>query len=176
MFEVKRKQKKNEDVGTVVDTYKGVDIFSNGRVRNVHGRNITKDGYNLGLKYQCVEYVNRFYYEVYGHKMPNSYGHAKEFFNENYTDGSLNTERGMYQYSNPSIYPIKKDALLVYGPTPYNSFGHVAIVTETNGQMMECISQNLGEGNGTRRTYQINKTDRGMYSIEDPYIIGWLSL
>ncbi|MFA0963395.1 hypothetical protein AB9P05_16445 [Roseivirga sp. BDSF3-8] len=47
----------------------------------VSGRNLTPDGYNLGLKYQCGEFMKRYYYLHLNHKMPDSYGHARDFFN-----------------------------------------------------------------------------------------------
>ncbi|OCG61857.1 hypothetical protein [Gilliamella sp. GillExp13] len=62
-------------------------VYYNGSINNVRGRNIAKDGYNLGLKYQCVEFIKRYYYQRFNHKMPNSYGHAKEFFDPSIVDG-----------------------------------------------------------------------------------------
>lgn len=158
-----------------LDQFNGVKVYNNGAVSNVSGRNKTKDGYNLGLKYQCVEFVKRYYYERFGHKMPDSYGHAKDFYSSKYSDGSFNKERGLTQYSNPSDSRPKKEALLIYGPTQYNAFGHVAIITKVSGSEVECISQNLGRNNGTRRTYPLIKNSDGKYYIKDPYIKGWLS-
>ena len=61
----------NPEVGTIIDSYNGVNIYYNGNnFKNVLGRNVSEDGYNLGLKYQCVEFVKRYYYKRYGHKMP----------------------------------------------------------------------------------------------------------
>jgi hypothetical protein len=61
-------------------------VYYNGGVANVVGRNVSVDGYNLGLKYQCVEFVKRYYYQHLGHKMPDTYGHAKDFFDRNVAD------------------------------------------------------------------------------------------
>lgn len=47
--------------GDVVDSFQGVHIYYNGFVNHVESRNLTPDGYNLGLKYQCVEFVKRYY-------------------------------------------------------------------------------------------------------------------
>ena len=171
----KASRKSSTKVPAVLDEFNGVKVYNNGKVSNVSGRNTTKDGYNLGLKYQCVEFVKRYYYERFGHKMPDSYGHAKDFFNIKYGDGAFNKERGLKQYTNPSSARPKKEGLLVYGPTPYNRFGHVAIITKVSDSTVECISQNLGQNNGTRRSYTLNRTSNGTYSIDDPYILGWLS-
>ncbi|SUD83261.1 Uncharacterised protein [Stutzerimonas stutzeri] len=54
------------------------------------GGNLSKDGYNLGLRYQCVEFVKRYYFERHGHRMPDTYGHAKSFFDPSLGDGALN--------------------------------------------------------------------------------------
>ena len=55
-------------IGQKIDSLNGVYVFYNGNVSHVMGRNTTKDGYNLGLKYQCVEFVKRYYYEYFNHK------------------------------------------------------------------------------------------------------------
>lgn len=50
-----------------------------------------RDGYNVGLRYQCVEFVKRYYsLEHYAHRMPNSYGHAKDLFDPRVEDGAMN--------------------------------------------------------------------------------------
>ena len=66
-------------VGQALDSLDGVKVYYNGGVDHVLERNVTKDNYNLGLKYQCVEFVKRYYYEHSNHKMPKAYGHAKNF-------------------------------------------------------------------------------------------------
>ena len=43
--------------GQKIDSLNGVYVYYNGGVDNVTDRNTTADGYNLGLKYQCVEFV-----------------------------------------------------------------------------------------------------------------------
>lgn len=158
-----------------MDTHRGIAVYYNGRVSAVHGRNTTRDGYNLGLKYQCVEFVKRYYYERLGHAMPNSYGHAREFFDASVPDGGFNSDRGLKQFTNPGKFKPTEEAILVYGPTKFNAFGHVAIVTDVGSDKLSCISQNLGVGNGTRRTYALEKTVDGLWRINEPYVVGWLS-
>jgi hypothetical protein len=105
--------------------------------------------------------------------MPDSYGHAKEFYNTGLPDGSFNEARGLYQYKNGSQSKPKIHDLLVYGAASFNKFGHVAIVTNVTNESVECIAQNLGKGNGTRRTYPLVRNN-GIWTIEEPYILGWL--
>lgn len=46
--------------GAPLDSLNGVVVYYNDGMGAVHGRN-TVDGYNVGLKYQCVEFVKRYY-------------------------------------------------------------------------------------------------------------------
>jgi hypothetical protein len=48
--------------GTSLDPLNGVVVYHNGSMGNVIGRNVV-GGYNVGLKYRCVEFVERFYLE-----------------------------------------------------------------------------------------------------------------
>ena len=59
------KNSNNYSPGSKLDSLNGVYVYFNGSMRNVSGRNTTPDGYNLGLKYQCVEFVKRYYYKHY---------------------------------------------------------------------------------------------------------------
>ncbi len=52
--------------GTVIDQYKDIAVYSNGNnYMSSHGLNYSSDDYYFGYKWQCVEYVKRFYYEIY---------------------------------------------------------------------------------------------------------------
>ena len=130
------------EVGQVIDRYYDVPVYYNGNnFRNVTGRHVTKDGYNLGLKYQCVEYVKRFYYEVHDHKMPNSYGHAKELFNRELEDVAFNAERGLMQYRNTRYEKPQEGDMLVYGASRDNPFGHTGIICEVGTGHVVLIQQ-----------------------------------
>jgi len=161
--------------GQVIDNYKGVDVFFNGSVGNVSGRNTTKDGYNLGLKYQCVELAKRFYYEAYGHKMPDSYGHAKDFFSSAVPDGGYNKARNMTQFYNGSLTPPRADDLGIIGPSPYNKYGHLFIVTKVTASEVSFIQQNPGQGNPSRGVYRLTHQN-GRYTIDCEGLLGWLRI
>jgi len=92
----------SHSIGEKLDSLNGVYVYYNGGVNNVVERNTTSDGYNLGLKYQCVEFVKRYYFEHYNHKMPDSYGHAKDFFDATIKDGEHNKKRDLRQFTNGS--------------------------------------------------------------------------
>ncbi len=165
--------RKSRKIGQKLDSLNGVYVYYNGSGGNVSGRNIAKDGYNLGLKYQCVEFVKRYYYQHLKHKMPDSYGHAKDFFNASLPDGAKNTRRALTQYRNPSRSKPKVDDLLIYNGTTFNRFGHVSIVSKVGTDEIEIIQQNTGPGGHSRETFALSQKD-GRWEIKNRLILGWL--
>ena len=160
-------------VGQQIDSLNGVYVYYNGGVDNVTGRNTTADGYNLGLKYQCVEFVKRYYYEHLKHKMPNSYGHAKDFFDNTLKDGQKNKKRGLNQYANPSDTKPKVDDLLIFDGSKFNKYGHVAIVSKVTENEIEIIQQNPGPYSKSREFFALDNKD-GKWEIKNKRIMGWL--
>jgi len=165
--------KNDLSVGQPIDSLNGVYVYYNGVVNNVTGRNTTADGYNLGLKYQCVEFVKRYYYEHLKHKMPNSYGHAKDFFDKTLKDGQKSKKRGLTQYTNPGKRKPKVNDLLIFGGTTFNKYGHVAIVSKVAENEIEIIQQNPGQYGKSRNTFQLENKD-GKWKILNGRILGWL--
>ena len=161
------------DVGQKVDSLNGVIVYYNGGVGNVDGRELTKDGYNLGLKYQCVEFVKRYYFEELNHKMPDSYGHAKDFFDVNVKDGKINEQRNLTQYTNPSQSKPKVNDLVVYSGTTLNKYGHVSIVSKATERDIEIIQQNPGPFGDSREEYSLIN-ENGKWKINNDRILGWL--
>ncbi len=159
--------------GQIIDRLNDIPVYFNGRVGNVSGRHLTRDGYNLGLKYQCVEFVKRYYYDYYGHKMPNTYGHAKEFFNRRLRDGDYNQDRGLFQYDNGGKHKPLVSDIIIFGSSKFNSFGHIAIVSKLRSDHVEIIQQNGGPNNPTRLNFKLYSWN-GTYHIEDENILGWL--
>lgn len=160
-------------VGQKIDSLNGVYVFDNGGVSNLHGRNIAADGYNLGLKYQCVEFVKRYYYEYFNHKMPDSYGHAKDFFDPKIADGKINKKRNLIQFSNPSFSKPQINDILIFKGYVFNKFGHVAIVSKVTNNQIEIIQQNPGPLSGSREIYNLeNKNEH--WKIDNNRILGWL--
>ncbi len=169
----KRNFNPSYEVGQPVDSLNGVFVYYNGGVDHVAERNLTADGYNLGLKYQCVEFVKRYYYEHLNHKMPDSYGHAKSFFNKNYEDGTRNKERNLIQYTNPSLAKPEVNDLVIFDGTLTNRYGHVAIVSGVSDHEVEIIQQNPGATGKSRITFALVKKDNG-WKIDSDRILGWL--
>lgn len=163
----------NRSIGEVVDEYHGVKVYYNGGVNHVEERNVTDDGYNLGLKYQCVEFVKRFYFEYYDHRMPDAYGHAKTFFDTSLHDGELNSARNLLQYSNGSTTKPAEGDILVFDGYILNRFGHVAIVSKCGEDEIEMIQQNPGPFQSSREQYKL-KCDGKKFLIDHPRLLGWL--
>ena len=161
------------EIGQKIDSLNGVAVYYNGGVGNISGRRLTEDGYNLGLKYQCVEFVKRYYHEALNHKMPDSYGHAKDFFISNLNDGQINKQRNLIQYTNPSKSKPKVNDLVVYSGTALNKYGHVAIVSRVNKKDIEIIQQNPGPYGSSRKMYTLIYEDE-KWSIKNVHILGWL--
>ncbi|MHA6492126.1 CHAP domain-containing protein [Pseudomonas borbori] len=162
-------------VGEPLDELHGVAIYYNGGVNTVQGRNLTPDGYNLGLRYQCVEFIKRYYFERYGHRMPDSYGHAKDFFDPTLGDGAMNAKRAMWQFVNGGASQPQADDLLVFGPSLFNRYGHVAIVAQVGGAAIEIAQQNPGPFGQSRERLGLSQRD-GHWHVDNSKVLGWLRL
>jgi surface antigen len=160
-------------VGDSIDSFNGVAVYYNGLISNVSGRNLTEDNYNLGLKYQCVEFVKRYYYEYYRHKMPDSYGHARDFFDDNLKDGEINERRALVQYKNPSQSQPMVGDLVIFDGNAMNSYGHVAIVSDVKKDEIEIIQQNPGASAKSRVKFSLKFKD-GLWRIDYGGLLGWL--
>ena len=163
----------NPKVGQVIDSLNGVSIRYNGTMHHVAGRNLAPDGYNLGLKWQCVEFVKRYYYERFGHKMPNSYGHAKDFFNKKLSDIEYNKDRDLIQYRNVRYSKPEVDDILVYDGYKHNPYGHIGIIAEVRADHIILVQQNVG----SKSRVKLKLVEfEGIYTIADFNILGWLRL
>ncbi|MBN1998906.1 CHAP domain-containing protein [candidate division KSB1 bacterium] len=132
--------KKTYKVGDVIDSFNGVTVFYNGENGAAnHGRHYSEDGYYFGQRWQCVEFVKRYYYQVLSHKMPEVWGHATDFFEPELEDGTLNSSRDLLQYRNGGSEKPRADDIIVFR---HNGFGHVAIVAAVYPSSIEIIQQN----------------------------------
>ncbi|OCF95729.1 CHAP domain-containing protein [Gilliamella sp. wkB308] len=159
-----------DKIGVVVDEFNGVKVYYNGHVGNVSGRNTSKDGYNLGLKYQCVEFIKRYYYERFDHKMPDSYGHAKDFFDDSIADGKINPKRNLLQYHNGSGSKPQVEDIIVMG---WSRYGHVAIISKVSDNEIEIVQQNPGPNASSRETIPLIYKD-GLWKIDSFRVLGYL--
>ncbi|GGY11859.1 CHAP domain-containing protein [Paludibacterium paludis] len=162
-------------VGEPLDAFNGVAVYYNGGVQNVEGRTVAPDGYNLGLRYQCVEFVKRYYYQRFGHKMPNDKGHARDFFQPALANGAVNPERGLLQYRNGAGDLPREEDLIVFAPWVFNRYGHVAIVSAVDEDSIEIIQQNPGPFGTSRERLPLD-SQTGAPRVAHDRVLGWLRL
>lgn len=161
--------------GSQIDELQGVVIYYNGGVNQSRGRNTSADGYNLGIRHQCVEFVKRYYFERFGHRMPDSYGHAKSFYDTSVANGALNTQRGLLQFTNGSGALPQADDIVVFAPSLLNPYGHVAIVAEVNAYAVVIAQQNAGPHFSSREALPLLDIG-GSVRVEHARVVGWLRL
>lgn len=163
------------EIGDVVDEFNGVKIYYNGPVGNSVGRRRAADGYNFGQGFQCVEFVKRYYYEKLDHRMPDTWGHAKDFFDREIPNGMLNPKRDLVQFRNGEGSKPKEDDLMILGPSLFNSYGHVAIVSKVGNDQIEIAQQNHGPSGASRVTMPFQKMN-GEWRVGDDRVLGWLRM
>lgn len=163
------------EFGDTIDELNGVAIYYNGPSSTTRGRNLSEDGYNLGLRYQCVEFVKRYYFERLHHRMPDAWGHAKDFFDPTIPDGALNPSRALVQFRNGGASLPRPDDLIIFGPSVSNEYGHVAIVSKVDEQHIEIAQQNPGPRGRSRVTLALVAKDGGA-KVDSARVLGWLRI
>ncbi|MEC7985498.1 MAG: CHAP domain-containing protein [Myxococcota bacterium] len=156
-------QNESLQCGDVVATHNNVNVYSNGMGINscAEGRHMSEDNYSYGLRWQCVEFVRRYYKDHLNHKMPVRWGHAKDYFAEDIGHGKRNPDRDLLQYRNGRSEKPKADDLLVC-PNMALGYGHVAIIKAVGGDYVELIQQNTRYAIEKKKLYQTN----GNWTIE----------
>lgn len=160
-------------IGEKIDSFNNIPVYYNGSTNSNLGRNRSADGYNYGLKYQCVEFIKRYYYDHLNHKMPNTFGHAKDFYNPNLKDNERNTDRNLVQFSNPSNTKPKINDILIFDANSFNPYGHVAIVSNVTNDEIEIIQQNPGRYGNSRETIDLKQVNN-KWELDKASILGWL--
>lgn len=158
------------EIGDVLDSHSDVPVHYNGKsYKKSHASRYSKDGYYYGKAWQCVEYAKRFYFDAKGHRMPNVWGHARDFFNPAVPHGALNPDRGLVQFDNGGATCPAVDDLVVFRT---GSFGHVAIVSAVGEDYVEMVQQNVGTK--ARDRWKL-KRGKGKFQIVAKYPpAGWL--
>lgn len=167
----KTKVFKAKKIGDTLDVFNKVYVFYNKSMNNTSGRNLAKDGYNIGLKWQCVEFVKRYYYDHLNHRMPNSYGHAKDFFNHSLKDNQKNKDRDLVQFTNGSQLKPKVNDVIIFDANVFNPYGHVAIISKVNKNTIEIVQQNVGKE--SRETFKLVNINN-KWKVIGNGVLGWL--
>ena len=129
--------------GDSIGSHNGITAYYNDGFNSCGlGRHMSSDGYSYGFKWQCVEYIRRYYKDYYKHEM-SRWGNASDYFRNNLAHGAINTERNLIQYKNGHTEKPKEGDILVFQniAPPY---GHVRLVTKVNGSVINVIEQNTG--------------------------------
>lgn len=163
----------SRNVGEIVDNLDGIPVYFNGGVGHSSGRNLAADGYNFGIKYQCVEFVKRYYYQHFNHRMPDTYGNAVDFFDAKIGDGDINKARSLIQFRNGSMSAPYAGDILVFNRWLFNPYGHVAVIARVSDNELEIIQQNGGPFGTSRETFGLS-AEGGRWVIAAPRVLGWL--
>lgn len=160
-------------LGQPLDSLNSVVVYYNGMVGHSSGRSTSPDGYNIGMKYQCVEFVKRYYYQRWNHKMPDAYGNAKDFFDASLPDSSFNAKRGLVQFANGSISKPRVEDLLIFDGHARNPYGHVCIVSFADSLSIGIVQQNPGPFAASRDTFPLSHKGKKWF-IEKERTLGWM--
>jgi surface antigen len=162
------KSSKDKNGYEIIDKFNKVAVYYN---NGKNKRHKSKDGYNYGLQWQCVEFVKRYYYDHLNHKMPNTYGHAKDFYNPSLKDGQMNKDRALLQFSNNSKFKPQVNDIVIFKGHVLNKYGHIAIVSKVDNSQIEIVQQNVGRQ--TRAIYNIYKNN-DVWVIKNKSVLGRL--
>ena len=160
-----------KQAGTIIDSYCDVAVYENGYLfQRGHGKHYAPNGYYYGQKWQCVEFIKRFYMQALAHEMPDGMGHARSFFDDRIEQGALNPKRGLIQFRNGGDHRPAVNDILVFQDTQY---GHMGIVTSVT-DVVEIVQQNIfGQA---RQLFSLDKRETA-WSITSPRVAaGWLRL
>jgi surface antigen len=92
------------------------------------------NGYSTGYRWQCVEFVTRYYWQRYGRKIRG--GNANDF----YRNASA---KGLAAHPNGgAVRPAVGDILVSEG----NTHGHVGIIREVGSNYVVVVHQNFANG------------------------------
>ncbi len=110
----------------------GIFAYSNGEKTGGGGTCGTNSvsGYTTGYKWQCVEYVNRYFFQKFGKKI--SWGNANTYYSNASSKGLKNAKNG------GTDKPQTGNIICSAG----GSYGHVAIIKEVGSNYIKVVQQN----------------------------------
>ncbi|MBL7832214.1 MAG: CHAP domain-containing protein [Saprospiraceae bacterium] len=146
-------------VGAQSGSFNGVPAYMNCPIgsSNTYGDSYVGSVY-VGKKWQCVEYVQRYYKIVYNLNIKPAFGNANTYWTNN-----NHSSVGLQKFANGSVAPQVGDILV----STSGSFGHVAIVTGVTSSTVSIIDQNFSstsQRNITRSGNTIGNFSSG-YSV-----------
>jgi hypothetical protein len=164
----------SEVPGDSLDALNGVVVYGNGPdYTKAYGKHYTADSsFYYGQKWQCVEFVKRYYRDHLHFKMPDGSGNAIAFFDTLVPDGKLNKARGLIQFRNHSTEPPQVEDILVLND--FNGYGHMAVIAAVAPNYIEVVQQNIYLTPRSRFTLS---NQHGVYHVgDDKRPLGWLRI
>jgi surface antigen len=121
--------------GTVSSSFNGVSAYTNCPIGSAttYGDSYY-GGIYVGKKWQCVEYVQRYYKAIYNMNIKPAFGNANTY----YTNSNHSTV-GLQKFVNGSVVPQVGDILVSTG----GAYGHVAIIRSVSSSSIGIIDQNF---------------------------------
>ncbi|MCY2928853.1 MAG: lectin-like protein, partial [Planctomycetota bacterium] len=157
--------------GQPVGSFNGVTAYSNGYPVPNYTSNDYNDetGINTGMKWQCVEYVNRYYHTTYGINIRIAGTNANQYY-------GTAASRGLIAYANGgTVAPQVGDILCFSGNS--DGTGHVAIIRAVSGTSVTAIQQNWTEDRQDANYTFAMTVSGGTYSVSglgSLSVQGWL--
>ena len=165
---------------TLLGNFKGVEVYSNGsHTFNDNPNNWQSNFFDesvTGLRWECTEFVHRYYLQIYGVNLSFS-GDASGYY-DYYSSASHD---GIIAYSNNGTGLPQVGDILISEGTPNTKYdtGHVAIVSGVTSTMVTIVQQNWWEDKQdvTGGYVPINGNKLGIFNGGTYYpVIGWLRL
>lgn len=145
--------------GSNVGSFQGVPAYSNGTNGTASNQYNTVNGYRTGMKWQCVEYVSRFYWLVYGRQIAG--GNANSFYGNG---------KGLNRRANGgSVRPQVGDILC----SASGGYGHVAIVREVGSNYIVVIHQNWANTSADNAKRMTMTVSNGRYTVAAAGSYSW---
>jgi len=135
-------------------TYNGHEV---GAYSNGYSAFVYRDRGTFGYQFQCVEYVNRFYYQALGHKNMVGSGNANQYF-------STASSKELVAYKNGGTTPPQMGDIICSNGNGVN-LGHVAIVRQVLPDSIRVIHQNFKNSIGLASENYYNK-DANYYPLK----------
>lgn len=151
--------------GTPLGKFNGIVNFSNSGGSRYYDF--------LGWEYECVEYVNRYYYEIYAYPSWKGTGNAYEYFKK-----IPEKFKEITAYPNKNSTAPKTGNIIVWDKAASNKYaGHVAIVKDVTDISVTVIHQNVAQNKGDANLPLPISYNDGKYQLTGGpgTIMGWLS-
>ena len=152
--------------GSYVGSFNDVNSYSNGTTSTASYEYNNSEGVNTGMKWQCVEYVNRYYYKIYGIDLKSTgiYGNANHYYDNA-------SKAGLIAYPNDGDFAPKEGDILCSNGS---SYGHVAIVRNVTSNSIDVIHQNWSN-TSSDNSKTLSRSGNYVSAFSSSYPVkGWL--